>query len=184
MDLSKLPRLSGSELPPEGPRATEPVQVAPVLKAAAPAASSPSPAGASAMDAWLSIAIGLILNLMTPRIWQFAFSKWFGSQFTWTFSDAAGNPLPYQQSIFFWGDVAFAAFAVCMIIEGIVVAIVRRPLTVGIAMALTLIATLMNLGYVGYMMQNGYGFQIFPGLAAAFGVYLAMYEGQLLRSLR
>jgi hypothetical protein len=150
-----------------------------------PVTPIPPPAAmVSAMDAWLSIAIGLILNLITPRIWQFAFSKWFGSQFTWTFSDAAGNPLPYSQSVFFWGDVAFAAFAVCMIIDGIVVAAVRRRVTVGIALALTVIATLMNLGYVAYMMQNGYGFQLFSGLATAFGVYLAMYEWQLLRSLQ
>lgn len=193
MDLSKLPRLSNSEKPPAAapapvqPQAqahAAPVATAPVLDPAAQTAGR-SPGGFdNTMDAWLSIAIGLILNLITPRIWQFACSKLFGSQFTWTFNDAAGNPLPYSQTVFFWGDVAFAAFATCMILEGIILITVRKPLTVGIALAMTLTATLFNLGYVAYMMQNGYGFQIFSGLAAAFGVYLAMYEWKLLQSLR
>jgi hypothetical protein len=136
------------------------------------------------MDAWISIAIGLILNLITPRIWQFAGSRLLGWQFTWIFNDATGNPLPYTQTVYFWGDIAFAAFATSLVLEGIVIAAARKPLTVGIALALTAAATLLNLGYVGYMMQAGYGFQIFSGLATAFGVYLVMYEWKLLRSMR
>jgi hypothetical protein len=182
VDLSKLPRLSNStdSTPPNAPE---------------PEATTPIPADVATQsttarhqtfvaDSWLSIAIGLILLLISPRIWQYLFSKSLGTPFTWTFSDPAGNPLPYSQTVFFPGDIAFAAFAISMIIEGLVVAIARRPVTIAASLALTILATVLNLGYVVYMMQKGYGFQLYSGLATAFGGYIAVYQSQIFKAMQ
>ena len=193
MDISKLPRMSetAKHAPPPpaatpppttttagaGQSSLEPVHVPPARYAYDDVPS----AGA---EAWISIAVGLILILMAPRIWQYAFSRLFGTSFTWTFSDAAENPLPYTKSVFFWGDLAMALFAVVLVVEGLVLAFVRRRVPVAIALSLTVLTTLFNLGYVAWMMQDGYGLQIMSALAVAFGVYIAIYQRRMLAVVR
>lgn len=186
MDISKLPRMSETNKhapPPTEPAATPdgpPRDVAPLHARPVYARDDGPPAGA---DVWISIAVGVILILMAPRVWQYAFSRLFGSAFTWTFTDAAGNPLPYTQSVFFWGDLAMALFAVVLIAEGLVIGFARRRALVAAALGLTVLTTLFNLGYLVWMMQGGYGLQIMSALAVAFGVYIAMYQKRLLALL-
>jgi hypothetical protein len=178
MDLSKLPKLSETDKhrPPSQALDSPPADPQPLH--VEPRAGSAGP------EAWISIAVGLILLLMSPRIWQYLLHRVAGSSFTWTFNDAAGNPLTYPQTVFFWGDIALALFAIVLVVEGLVIGFARWRGAVAAALALTILATVLNLGYVVWMMQQGYGLQIMPALAAAFGVYIAMYQKKLLDSLR
>ena len=62
-------------------------------------------AAPSFAEAWISIAIGLILLFATYalRLIQFLLSP---STFTWNFSDEKGQPIKYTQTVFIWGDAA------------------------------------------------------------------------------
>ena len=147
-----------------------------------PYSSQPIAAPMERWDAALSIVIGVFLIFMLPRIWQIM----LGNSGGWSFSDPNGNPLPYTKTVYFPGDVAMALFSVALIVEGAVLLVRRTRPFLSICFAVTVLATLSNLAYVIYMMQAGYGFQMFSGLAVAIGVYIAGYEWSLLgrRSLR
>jgi hypothetical protein len=178
MDLSKLPKLSETPAPPQVDRAAERRDEVERYLARYDAP------GSSAAEAWISIAIGAILLLMSPRLLQYMFSPGTFSE-KWTFSNPDGSPLAYPKTVFFWGDVALVAFALVLIVEGVVLVIGRKHIAVVVfAFCLTVAATLFNLGYVVVMLQMGYGPQIFSLLAVAFGGYIAFYEWNLLQSLR
>ena len=187
MDMSKLPRMS--QTPPPPPEVADPL--ADAGRAAPGVAPAPQSAyrqelgyasepAASLAEAWISIAIGLILMFVSTagRFLEYLTS----SNFSWNFTDPSGAPLPYRQTVFFWGDVAIFAFALLLIIDGILV-FTRKPVLVGIAFGFTVITVLMNFIYLVRMM-NGYGFQLWSALAVAFGVYIAIFQWKLLQSLR
>jgi hypothetical protein len=191
MDISKLPRMSETAKhapphapPPAPPPPTDAVHSSLEPDHVPPASYASNDVRAAGAEAWISVAVGLILILMAPRIWQYAFSRLFGTSFTWTFTDAAGNPLPYTKSVFFWGDLAMALFAIVLVVEGLVLAFARGRVPVAIALGLTVVTTVFNLGYVAWMMQGGYGLQIMSALAVAFGVYIAVYQKRMLAVLR
>ncbi|MBV8779892.1 MAG: hypothetical protein JO353_00710 [Phycisphaerae bacterium] len=129
-------------------------------------------------DAFFGVIIGLFLILITPRIWKWSFTGDSG----WTFTDEAGNPMAYTKSLAFWGDLAFALFDVALIAEGLVLAFRRTRPFLACCFVITVLATLSNLAYVIYMINRGMGFQIFSGLATAFGLYIAGYQWSLLGS--
>jgi hypothetical protein len=104
------------------------------------------------------------------------------ANFSWNFTDPTGAPLPYRQTVFFWGDVAIFAFSLLLIVDGLIL-FTRKPALVTIALAFTIITVLMNFIYVVRMM-NGYGFQLWSAIAVAFGVYIAIFQWRLLQSLR
>src|SRR5262249_33944831 len=124
MDISKLPKMSDTQAqqrqmgeqpvaaPHDSPTAS-PVRAEPVLAYGDPA----SAARISGPEAWISIAVGVILMLMSPRLFQYLCSR---GNFTWTFNDAQGNALAYPQTVFFWGDLALASFALVLVFEGLV----------------------------------------------------------------
>ena len=180
MDMSKLPRLSDTQRQQEAHTAA--VGASPAPPQPQPAAPVPvqRDEGVGA-DAWISIAIGVILLLMNSRFWQYFL---FRSRFTWTFNDAQGNPLEYPQTVFFWGDAAMFAFAIVLIVEGLVLAFARRPAMIAVALSLTVLATVLNLGYVVMMMGQGFGLQFMSALAVAFGVYIAMSQWRMLTQMR
>lgn len=222
MDLSKLPRLSKTDVPPNAPDPTPagpgappggfeviPTTSAPAagfcacgaplrpgarfcdscgarVSDAGPAAALPyraaPPYGEAGIGAevWISIALGLIFIFMSPRIWQYFLAP---ASFTWTFSDANGNPLPYRQTMFFWGDLALAAFSVTLIAEGVALAFRRRG-PIMLALVVTVATTLLNLAYLVAMTTQGYGLQIMSALAAAFGVYIAVMLWKMLQATR
>ena len=145
-----------------------------------PSGAAPVEVGA---EAWISIAIGVLLLFMARNLFSYMISPTeFGKNNPIT--DELGNPLPYTRSVFFWGDVALAGFAIVLLFEGIVIAFGRRPRLVLFAFLLTLVATAINVGYFAMMMQKGYGPQLMAGFAAAFGVYIALYQWRLWQSLR
>ncbi len=176
MDLSKLPKLSESPAP-----APPPPQVAPQRPAVAPRedlALRESPAA----EAWISIAIGVILMLLSPRLFQFILAPGTFDQ-KWTFNDPSGAPLAYPKTVFFWGDVALIAFALVLIVEGLVIAFGKSAALLAVAFVLTALVTALNFFYVVAMMWSGYGAQIFSLLAVAFGGYIAFYQWRLLKAM-
>jgi len=182
MDMSKLPRMSQTPPPPADPSSEVPAAAAPPPQQSAyrqEQGYSTEPA-ASLAEAWISIAIGLILMFVSTagRFFEYLTS----SNFSWTFNDASGAPLPYRQTVFFWGDVAIFAFSLLLIIDGLIL-FTRKPTLVMIAFGFTVVTVLMNFVYVVRMM-NGYGFQLWSAIAVAFGVYIAIFQWRLLQSLR
>lgn len=188
MDMSKLPRLSHTtkEDAPAAP-AADPAPAEPLAYAGGEP-TRPAPRedyrgyepGVGA-EVWISIAVGVIVLLMSGRFWQYAFNR---GNFTWTFNDAQGNPLAYPQTVFFWGDLAMVAFGFVLVLEGIVLAIARRPMLVAAAMTFTILVTMLNVSYLIVMMTRGYGLQIMSAFAVAFGVYIALSQWNLLKAAR
>ena len=191
MDMSKLPRLSQTN------RNDAP---APVASDGASATTAPPPPTAGADldyasrhrpvgyepgvggEVWISIAVGAILLLMFPRLLQYVAHVLFGTAFA-PFLMPDGTAVPYTSTPAFWSDLGVTLFGIVMIVEGIALAVGRRhPGVVMIAFALTVAATLYNLGYL--VMTIGSGLPLVSAFAVAFGVYIALYQWGLLRSMR
>lgn len=173
MDLSKLPKMSRTpEQPkPATPEASPDVPVADAApaerRADAPVAYiDPGPSG------WISLIVGALVALFYPRLWQYLAHVMFGSAFTWTFTDAAGNPLPYTQTVYFLGDLAVGLFAVAMVIEGVVLLAFRRRGFIAFALGLAALATLANVLFVVFMLASGYGLQFVSLIAVIVGGWM------------
>lgn len=183
MDLSKLPRLSetSKDQPPPPPAELGQPPVTPnpsnypkrVLVSAEPVGN--------AGDAWISIAVGLIIFLLCPKLFQYILSpSTFGTK--WTFTDVNGNPTTYPHTIFFWGDLCLYLFAFTLLAEGLILGFARKATPIAIGFGLTCLATAANAIYLVAMVAENYGFQLFSALAVAFGVYIAMYQWNLLKA--
>lgn len=173
MDLSRLPKLSGDREPP--PRPIDP---------AGP--PNPPPAGRSPSgfaEAWLGVAIGVILLLLSPRLFQYLLTPQRFEQ-AYKFTDPQGRPLSYPQTVFFWGDVVVVAFAATLIVEGLVLGFARRPVWVALAIGFTAMVAAANLAYVVFMMWGGYGLQLYSAVAVALGVYACLVLVQRYGALR
>ena len=185
MDLSKLQRLSETNKDQPPPIAADPSQPSSTNQTPAnypqrvlvPVAAEPI---GTVGDAWISLAVGVIILLLSPRLLQYLLSrKSFDANYT--FSDANG-PLAYTQTIFFWGDLCLYLFAFSLIAEGLILAFARKPLPIAVGFGLTCLATAANAIYLVVMVSQNYGFQLFSALAVAFGVYIAMYQWNLLKA--
>ncbi len=189
MDMSKLPRLSNTaeNVPPSQPEnsSTLPPHDQPIPARSEPPYSEPAMTQGMLMgaEAWLSIVIGIILLLLTSRFLQFLAGKITHAEFSWEFNDAAGNPLAYSQTVFFWNDLGLVIFALCLIFEGLVLGFLRHPFWLKLGFALTLAAIALNLFTVAKSLPV-VGFQFMPALAIAFGVYIGMHEWALLKAAR
>jgi len=177
MDLSKLPKLSNTPKPPDS---TPPNSESP------PPSSrqvdyGPEPTSVG-LEAWISIAVGAFLLLMYPRFLQWLSHRAFGTNFN-PFVDAAGNVVPYSQVPAFWSDLGPVLFGVVLILEGLVMAFIRRTALVAIVLTLTAIATFYNLVYL-VMSYGRYGLAPISFLAVAFGFYICMYQWKYLRQRR
>src|SRR6185437_5187511 len=151
MDLNKLPRLSKTPTPdasksePATPsQGATPLQYSPNP---CPNCSTPLREGARFCDtcgaqiarrpnggaaygiggeAWISIALGIILLFFFNRPLQYWHTRAHPEQFTWSFVDKTGNPITYPQSAFWLPDVAFCVFCAAMILEGLTILLARR----------------------------------------------------------
>ena len=194
MDMSKLPRMSQTPPPPpeldpssevsgEG-RATRGVAAAPqsAYRHEHSHAAEPAPSFA---EAWISIAIGLILLFVFPHFWQWLISKVsnYKPPFLPITDMATGAEIPYPQSIFFFSQLCVFAFALVLIIDGLIL-FTRRPALLMLAFAFTVITAAMNFICVANETMQGRGFPLTSGLAFAFGVYIAIFQWKLLQSLR
>ena len=189
MDMSKLPRMSQTPPPPaevtpelsnDEARSAPGIPAAQAQRAYRQEVDYGTEPTVSLAEAWISIAIGLILMFVSTagRFLEYLTS----SNFSWNFTDPTGAPLPYRQTVFVWGDVAIFAVSLLLIIDGLIL-FTRKPALVTIAFAFTVVTVLMNFFYVVRMM-NGYGFQLWSAIAVAFGVYIALFQWRLLQSLR
>jgi hypothetical protein len=190
MDQSKLPRMSQTPAPPpaveEDPN--PPLAQTPVAGTqrvpGAPVDYGVDPGGFGGLaEAWISIAIGAILLLLFFRPIEYLFSSKQSFDQKYVFTAADGSPLAYTQTVFFFGDVAIVAFALVLIFDGLIL-FTRKPRLIAAALVFTVIATLLNIGYVLRMMSGGYGLQISSALAVVFGVYIAMVQWKMLQTFR
>ncbi len=164
MDLSKLPKLSETPKPPDNtPPATDP--------------PPPEPTSAG-FEAWLSIAIGLFLLLMYPRFLQWLSHQLFGTYFGEITLN--NQVVSYTQIPEFWMDLGPVLFGLVFILEGLVMAFIRRPALIAICLALTALATLYNLIYL-VASYSRFGLAPVSFLAVAFGFYICMYQWKYLR---
>jgi len=190
MDMSKLPRMS--QTPPPPPENDPPPPPSAAAAAAAPQqsayrqelgyAAEPAPSFA---EAWISIAIGLILLFIFPMFWQWLISKVsnYKPPFLPITDVNTGAEIPYTQSIFFFGHLCVFAFALVLIIDGLIL-FTRRPALLMLAFAFTIITTAMNFIHVANETMQGRGFPLISGLAFAFGVYIAIFQWKLLQAHR
>jgi hypothetical protein len=179
MDLSKLPKLSntGSEQSPPPSAPPEENRPNPVL--AYGRAEHPLPGVA---EAWISIAIGIILLFLFPHTIQYIHSPSVFEQNN-PVTDANGNSVPYVNSIFFLPDLGVTVFAGVLLLEGIILVIARKRPVVLVVMVCTALAAIFNL-IVVVMAYKTNGFQIVCALAAAIGGYMAMIQWQMAEALR
>ena len=175
MDLSKLPKLSETPKPPD----PQPPASDPPPQRQNDYVPEPTSVG---LEAWLSIAVGAFLLLMYPRFLQWLSHRVLGTSFN-PFLDSAGNIVPYSQVPAFWADLGPVLFGVVLILEGLVMAFIRRPALVMIVLTLTALATFYNLVYL-VMSYGRYGLAPISFLAVAFGFYICMYQWKYLRMRR
>jgi hypothetical protein len=184
MDMSKLPRMSQTPPPPPPLETDPPAAMPPGLQSPYPHerayAAEPAPSFA---EAWISIAIGAILLLFYFRPIEYLLTEKSKFAQKYVFSAGDGSPLTYTQTVFFWGDVAMLAFALVLILEGLLL-FTRKPALIAAAFGFTVLVVALNVLYIGGMMKGGYGLQFPSALAAAFGVYIAIFQWKLLQSLR
>lgn len=180
MDLSKLPKLSETPPPP------------PVLNAESADPSrtrTPSPVdeyprsreSISGAEVWISIAIGLILLFYYPTMMRYVSSRLFGTEFPPFELDGAVIPYPKVHPQF-WSDLCITAFAFVLILEGVALAMLRKRWIVLLAFGMTVLTTLLNVGFV-FATFASHGPPMISLLAIAFGGYIAIYQWRLLKSL-
>ena len=180
MDVSKLPKLSESPPPPPVKADDDPPPGAPMSH---PTDSEPVSDGVVFADVWISLGIGVVLLVMSPRFLQWALAKVGAGEFSWTFSNPDGSPLDYKDSVFFLGDIAVTAFAAVLLVDALTAVLRRPPMLMRIAIALTVITVLLNLYYVATMFSQ-YGAQIFSLLAFVFGIYILTTQLAHLKAAR
>ena len=170
MDHSKLPRMSrtpGQQPDDDGP----PPRVVYVERA-----EVAGPSG------WLSLIIGSVLLLMYPRLWTYLSHVLIGTAFA-PFVMPDGTTVPYTSTVDIWSDLAIAAFAVAMVVEGIVLlAAPRSRAALLAATALAALATVGNALFLLYSLTSG-GLEIVSLLATLFGGWMTVTLWRLARAV-
>ena len=206
MDLSKLPKLSQTPRPADQVEASagsaDPSQPPPVeLYCRCGAAITPgtkfcSNCGASyseatggrapvtddddgrIADSVISIAIGAILLFFLKRFLEYYLSPTTFQSAGWSFLNKDGAPLTYAHTGFYWSDLAGVAFAIALILEGVITIFLRGSKVMIGVLVVTVAALLLNCYSVTKVVQihGGSNVQIINLLAIAFGVYIGMYQ--------
>jgi hypothetical protein len=187
MDMSKLPRMSQTPPPPPTDPADEtatPPHGAPLAQSAyreelGYGVAEPPPSFA---EAWISIAIGLILLFIFPHTWQWLISKVssYKPPFLPITDMNTGVEIPYTQSIFFFSQLCVFAFALVLIMDGLIL-FTRRPTLLMLAFGFTVLTAAMNFACVANETMQARGFPLTSALAFAFGVYIAIFQWKLLQ---
>src|SRR5689334_16639589 len=102
MDMSKLPKLSETPKPPDN--------------------STPPPTMQG--EAFFSIAMGVLLLLLYPRLLHWLFRP---STFAPFIDPSTGATVPYPSTPAFWMDLGPVLFGAILVLEGLVIAFVRKP---------------------------------------------------------
>jgi hypothetical protein len=169
MDMSKLPRLSNTDQP--------------ATNAADPQPSSPhdldyySPTINTTAEAWISIAIGVIVLLMQRTVVAYLLGRE-----TPTVSDPNRGSITYAESFFFIHDLGLFVFGIALVLDGLLL-FFNRPWATLIGLTITIIAALLNL-YTVIRLYTPQGLQLFAAIAFILAVYTAIYQWKLLRITR
>ena len=183
MDVSKLPRLSKTESPPQMPSSDLPPP-------------PPPPISHSVAEAWISIGVGVFLVLYCPNTLLYVCSKLFHTHFG-IFGPYDGMPGKvdyilyvdgsktfYRDMTLFWSDLVISVFALALMVDGILMVCFRRLPIILLALCLTLAATLGNLVYL--VTTYSQGLAVISALAVLFGGYIAFGQwnmaAQMLRA--
>ena len=161
------------------------------------------------VEAFLSIAIGLFLLLLAPGGIKNLSATWSGRPYTpYVDPDDANKRVDFlrytnmstgvvtdyhYRDMFdaFWSDTVVTAFALSLILEGIVLAFVKnRWIILGSALVITAV-TLLNLWYVvasytriSPISGTTYGLAPYSVLAVIFGVVMAGYQFRMFAEMR
>jgi hypothetical protein len=190
MDISKLPKLSGSNVPPppgDVPIAPPVVQqpVAPALEQQLVVPEYSRQAGGGSIglaEAWISLALGVLLLFINPGTIQYLHSPTDFAQ-NYPVNDAQGNPISYVHSAFFWSDLGVTVFAAALILEGIAMAFLRRSGLLWISFSIAVVGAVFNI----YVIIRTHGLIDFPllcGLGVAVLGYMAITQWRLIQALR
>jgi len=172
-------------------------------------ASSDFIGGGMWIEAFLSVAIGLVLMLMASNGIKYIGASVMGQPFTPynhpTDPNQKVDYLRYQdqstgvvtdytyRGMFdaFWSDMCVTSFALALILEGIVLAVVRNRWVVLVSAVLIIGVTLLNVWYVAAsysrvspITKQVYGLPLISVLAVIFGVVMAGYQLMLFGELR
>jgi hypothetical protein len=201
MDLSKLPRMSKTDRPPndpeDAPLVAETAEVPPAAPPAAPVRPveevyEPGTAGIGA-EVWLSAVIGLICLLMGRNFAGWLLARLTGRTYhtgvNWVEGPRAGTEVAYTELLGapIWTDSAMFLFGLALMFEAVVLATVhsrfraKRPLLV-VALAVAVVATAYNVFVALRLLMDG-ALPLMSLLAAAFGGYIAAHEWALLKRL-
>ena len=178
MDLSKLPKLSKTDEPP--PREDPPLPGAPEGIPLTSFQYKESLPGLA--EGWISIALGVILLFMFPNTISYVRSPAAFEQAN-PVTDAQGNSMRYVQTAFFWTDLGMTIFSGVLIVEGVLLAFLRKSGPIYIAFGLTVAAALFNL-LVTIHVYSLIGFPIYCALAVAVAGYMALTQWRLIEILR
>ena len=186
MDISKLPRLSKTEgqAPNSDPSSAPAAPPEPPIAARTDQeVREPAARGA---EAWISIGIGMILVFAFPHFTQWAIHKVFHTKppAFLPITDSNGLEIPYSQSIFFPRDLAVAAFAYALVVDGVALLFWRRTGVIAIAILITAIAVALNAYYLIRSFAEDSGFPVVSALAVVFGGYMLWYQWTVFSRLR
>ena len=191
MDLSKLPRLSGSELPPEPPSKPQPA-IEPKNVAAFPPPNAPPSRRGIGAEVWIGVAVGLLLIAISRHFPAYVFDQMTGRPYHTgiTFvSDGTEVPYPQVEGFAMLSDAAVFSFGAALVAEALLLllavmagGVVMRAAMI-LAIGLTVGATLFNLFVSIKLLQADVMPQI-SGLAVAFGGYMVFEQVRTLRSAR
>jgi len=206
MDLSKLPKMSKTPKPgadaPEtaspgaAPSSSSSASIAPAanclacglpLRAGArfcdacgaPTARAGRPAPGAGAEAWISIAVGVILLLLFPHLIQYLIHR--GTTAFDAIDSQTGAAIPYTRSAFIWPDIGVTFFCLFLIVDALLMLLVPRRPVVMLALALSVGCAALNL-FVVIKSMDILGFQVVCAIAIAFSIYIAIHRWSNLRS--
>jgi hypothetical protein len=168
----------------------------------------PALGGAMWIEAFISIAVGLFLIMIAPTGIKYLSATLSGKPFTPYLHPTEANTfvdfLRYQdpstgaitdyhyRDMFdkYWSDMSVTAFALALILEGVVLAVVRNRWMVLVSALIIAGVTILNLWYVIASMtrvspitRQAYGFPPLSAIAVIFGVVMTGYQFMMFREL-
>jgi hypothetical protein len=161
------------------------------------------------IEAFLSIAVGLFLMLIAPNGIKYITSTMMGKPFTpYDHPEIPHQKVDYlrykemntgvvtdytYRSMFdaFWNDMCVTSFALALILEGIVMALIRNRWVVLASALLIIGVTILNIWYVmasysriSPITKQTYPLPLISVLAIIFGVVMAGYQFMLFAELK
>ncbi len=132
----------------------------------------------NAMDALIGVGCGIIFLFFCPRLLQFVFHKLFGTSFAPFIDSQTGAVVGYTATTAFWSDLAVTAFALVMIVDGLLMCFMRRAVVVIVALGFTILTTAGNLLYFVLTLQQGIA--MMSVIAVVFGIITAAHQWRML----